>query len=374
MEKAAEKGYIETETTAPRGAAAEGLNTSGRSYISLRVHSVLAQFVTVIADGCDYPEETAHRSLVAKIIDGWARGEDVNLIGQPRDAAAQQRQPDAQRRFLEDFDVGYQRRQLRFVVDWIDEQYKEAPTAEKRQVLDALKSAAASRVEDLTDLVRGTSLDPALRHELNALGPLFCRLRPWQLKAGETETLDQQAKAFLADQQNHAALTALRDGLGVVMNRLQQQVRNHSFEDFKRLASALTLDERKVILVRYLGFPFWDRQIYPYLAFSGAGELRDIDIYRLSPNDADLLGRRTAIEKLKGAKAKHFGAFFSRPGRESDYLWGRLDAGDRLLDMLEMGTSGAKSLFEAIVAEEKAAGLVRSSILAEREAEIVKLP
>jgi predicted acylesterase/phospholipase RssA len=377
LEDAAEKGYVEKEKTEKReAAAAEGLDSTGRSYINLRVHSVLAQFVTVIAGGggCDYPEETAQRTLVAKIISQWALAQ--NLIGQPQDPAAFRQQHDAQRSFLEDFDVGYQRRQLRFVIDWINDQYTTdpAPTPAKRQTLDALKSAAADRVEDLTALVRGTSLDPDLRRELDSLGPLFCRLRPWDVRNGQMATLDRQAEAFLADARNAAALGALREKLGTVMNRTQQQVRDRSFEDFKRLAQHLTLDEQKEILVRYLGFPFWDRQIYPYVAFSGAGELRDVNIYRLSPNDAALLGRRTASQKLQGAKAAHFGAFFSRKGRESDYLWGRLDAGDRLLDMLGMGTDGARPLFEAILAEERAVGLVRQKILADREAEIAKLP
>ncbi|HYN22047.1 MAG TPA: patatin-like protein, partial [Thermoanaerobaculia bacterium] len=64
LEDAAEKGYVEKERTEKReAAAAEGLNATGRSYMSLRVHSVLAQFVTVTAGGggCDYPEETAQR-------------------------------------------------------------------------------------------------------------------------------------------------------------------------------------------------------------------------------------------------------------------------------------------------------------------------
>jgi predicted acylesterase/phospholipase RssA len=373
LETAAEKGFVEKESTEKREAAA-GLDATGRSYINLRVRSVLAQFVTVIAGsgGCDYPEETAHRYLVAKIIDGW--GLDQKLIGQQDDPEAQRAQAEAQRRFLEDFDIGYQRRQLRFVVDWINDQYKKNPPAAKRQILDALKSAAADRIEDLSDLVRGTSLDPDLRRELDALGPLFCGLRPWQLKDGRTEPLDRQAEVFLADPGHQAALAAIRGKLGVVMNRLQQQVRDRSFEDFKRLARDLTPDEQKEILVRYLGFPFWDRQIYPYIAFSSVGELRDIDIYRLSPNDATLLGRRTAAQKLIGAKAAHFGAFLSRPGRESDYLWGRLDAGDRLLDMLGFGPGGAKALFSAIVEEERAVGLIRPSILAARAAEIAKLP
>jgi len=251
------------------------------------------------------------------------------------------------------------------------------PPAAKRKILDDLISAGADRVEDLTQLVEGSSLNPDLRQQLAPLVPLFCRLRPWQLVGGETVALDRQAEIFLADPANQAALGSLRKGLGGVMNRLQQEVRDRSFADFKRLAQGLTLDEQKEILVRYLGFPFWDRQIYPYVAFSDAAEFGNIAIYRLSPNDASLLGRRTAKEKLVGAKAAHFGAFLSRPGREGDYLWGRLDAGDRLLDMLGMGSKGAKDLFNAIVEEErtlKPKPLIRPSILALRQAEIDKLP
>jgi predicted acylesterase/phospholipase RssA len=374
LEDAAERGVVEGAgaETNPTGAEPR-LDSTGHSYINLRVHSVLDQFVSVLSGpaGCNYPEDTAQRALVGKIILGWAAGQ--NLIGLQTDPAAQRAQRDQQRRFLEDFDVGYQRRQLRFVIDWTDEQYAKNPPPQKRRILDELKRAAADRAEELTGLVRGTSLD--LRRNLEGrIGPLFCRLRPWQLQDGQTVALDRQKEAFLADANNQKALAALRVELGQALNQQQQKVRDGSFEDFKRLAPELTPEERREILVRYLGFPFWDRQIYPYVAFSGLGELRGIDVYRLSPDDATLLGRRTARDKLVGARKAHFGAFLSRPGREADYLWGRLDAGDRLLALLGLGTGGAKELFKAIVAEEEAAGLVRSSILAERQAEIDRLP
>jgi len=376
LETAAEKGFVEQSSRQKReAAAAGGLDSPGRSYINLRVHSVLDQVVEVIAGsgGCNYPEETAQRILVAKIIEKWAGSQ--SLIGQKDDSAAQQAQLQDQRRFLEDFDVGYQRRQLRFVIDWINEQYKKSPPQAKRKILDALKAAAAEQVEALTDLVRGTAQDPDLRRELGRLEPLFCHLRPWQVKDGQTVPLDQQADAFLADSRNQAALASVRTELGKALNRLQQKVRDESFQSFKEWAPKLTPDERIEILVRYLGFPFWDRQIYPYVAFTDVGEMRDIDIYRLSPNDAVLLGRGTAADKLVGSKAAHFGAFLSREGRESDYLWGRLDAGDRLLDLLGMGKAGAKDLFTAIVTEERAVKpqpLVRESILKAREDDIKK--
>jgi len=41
-----------------------------------------------------------------------------------------------------------------------------------------------------------------------------------------------------------------------------------------------------------------------------------------------------AHKKLIGAEKGHFGAFLSRPGRERDYLWGRLDGAERFLGIL----------------------------------------
>jgi Protein of unknown function (DUF3376) len=38
--------------------------------------------------------------------------------------------------------------------------------------------------------------------------------------------------------------------------------------------------------------------------------------------------------KLKGVSFHHFSAFFRRDYRENDYLWGRLDAAERLIALL----------------------------------------
>ncbi|HWI02721.1 MAG TPA: DUF3376 domain-containing protein, partial [Acidimicrobiales bacterium] len=53
----------------------------------------------------------------------------------------------------------------------------------------------------------------------------------------------------------------------------------------------------------------------------------------------------------------HFGAFFDRAGREGDYLWGRLDAVERLVKLLldvrghppTLATTGAPSVVEPVV-------------------------
>ena len=405
MEKAAETGFVDQSvidqkqveqangqascfTQQPpskaRAAAAETLDAPGQSYINLRVQSVLQQFVEVLASPgvCDYPDESAHRVLLSLIIQGWAQDRSVDLVELPRDPLHPEAEPDPaaqrvrlanQRRFLEDFDIGYQRRQLRFVIDWINEQYLKEPTTQQRILLDELKTAASDRVANLTQLVLGTSDNPEVQKQLGALAPLLCQLHPWQLKNDRTVPLGDQAKAFLAASGNVQTLSTLREQLGQVLNALQQKERDASFAKFQELAPRLTVDERREILVRYLAFPFWDRQIYPYVAFSDVGEFRDIDIYRLSPDDATLLGNSSAAKKLAGSKLAHFGAFLTREGRESDYLWGRLDAGDRLLALLKLGSAGAKDLFDSILQEERAVQpkpLVRESILKARQTDI----
>ena len=131
-------------------------------------------------------------------------------------------------------------------------------------------------------------------------------------------------------------------------------------------------ERRWDLLVRYLGFPFWDVLLYPVQALSDVGERDSVEIVRLSPRDT----HRIPVEgdarhkKLIGAEKGHFGAFLSRKGREQDYLWGRLDGAERLLGILLDGVDEADAkrwydeAFGAILEEDeqavpKAVDLVR---------------
>jgi hypothetical protein len=355
--------------------ALEGANDlAARSYVSVRVHSVLDQLVTVIASerACNYPPDSAHRALVRKIVERWAM--ERELVGSPGKPGGDLQ---AQLAFLEEFDVGYLRRQLRFVVDWINIQYQgdeegHLPDAARRRQLDAVKAAAAREIDELTSFVDGAS--PELAGGLGKVQSLFGNLYPWKTVGALNESLDQQADAFVRDPQKLAALDALRSELGSQLRLLQQKVRRESFEAFKELTAGWDSADRREILVRYLGFPFWDQQIYPLLAFADIGEFDQVDVFRLSPDDATLLGNQPARDKLVGARKAHFGAFLSRQGREADYLWGRLDAGERLLKLLGLSNEVAKPLFTAILDEEQKAGHVRASILAARRKQVAALP
>src|SRR5690606_10826899 len=55
---------------------------------------------------------------------------------------------------------------------------------------------------------------------------------------------------------------------------------------------------------------------------------------RISPEDARTLARLEDPPQLRGTAFMHFGAFFSRAFRENDYLLGRLQSIDRIIDIV----------------------------------------
>ena len=62
----------------------------------------------------------------------------------------------------------------------------------------------------------------------------------------------------------------------------------------------------------------------------------------MSPHDSRLLAPLDAAEpKLKGIGTGHFAAFFKRRYRENDYLWGRLDAAERIVGLV-LGDAGPR--------------------------------
>ena len=118
------------------------------------------------------------------------------------------------------------------------------------------------------------------------------------------------------------------------------------------------------LLVRYLGFPFWDVLLYPIQALSDIGENDFVEIVRVSPRDAHRIPVPSLpgqTKKLVGAEGHHFGAFLSRKGREQDYLWGRLDGAERLIGILLAGADEADKArwcmeaFRAILGEDEQA-------------------
>jgi hypothetical protein len=104
------------------------------------------------------------------------------------------------------------------------------------------------------------------------------------------------------------------------------------------LASSMTDDMptalHREMLIYYIGFPFWDVWTFPISEWRAVEEHREVRIDRISPVDTGLLRNGAQAARLKGAEFKHFAGFLSRSRREHDYLWGRFDAAERLIDIV----------------------------------------
>ena len=104
--------------------------------------------------------------------------------------------------------------------------------------------------------------------------------------------------------------------------------------------AAMPKDDRRVLLLAYLGYPFYDIATLPLLQGEGFDEFDPIKIDRISPSDATAIRTGGAAAMLKGVEFNSFGAFFSRAYRENDYLWGRLHGADRLIDIVASSVTG----------------------------------
>jgi hypothetical protein len=92
--------------------------------------------------------------------------------------------------------------------------------------------------------------------------------------------------------------------------------------------------------------------LLPVVELSGVRHFSQIQAVRISPRDGD--PRLLPAKRLMGAATHHFGAFFTRKAREHDYLWGRLDGVEQLLDIVapDIERSWYRRAFEAVLDEE----------------------
>jgi patatin-related protein len=91
---------------------------------------------------------------------------------------------------------------------------------------------------------------------------------------------------------------------------------------------------RRLVLITYLGFPFYDTVTLPLLRGEGLTEFDPVKVDRISPDDATSIRKGGASATLRGVEFYNFGAFFSRSYRENDYLWGRLHGAERMIDLV----------------------------------------
>ena len=298
-----------------------------KSYFQLKVEAVVDQFGVDAAKICGYPQESNRADFVRQVVRAWARAK--NYIGHGADEQQQ-------RSFLRRFDIGYTRRRVRFVRNGLNALYKEcAEGRPSRADLDTAKGYLAGVEAGLAAIVDQGEIDRTTAAEIRSL------FDDVDLDLASRQ-LERSAAQFAQD--GAAGIDTIADQLGAFLQRERRELRRGLYREFNRQTAQWEPSRRLRVLSRYLCFPFWDALIYPYIRLSEVGELDPIEVVRMSPDDATLLGWGGPSDKLKGVGFAHFAAFFKRSYRENDYLWGRLDAAERLIAMLANRADGSELL------------------------------
>jgi len=303
-----------------------------QAYVRLKLASVRAfgaQLIVKLRGGL---AQSPLSRVVAEIIDAWALARGI--VYERADSAALEfrtagsEQYPAWVNYLLAFDVKYRQRRLHFLIEGQNRLYglldQERFKDLNPQVVDRLKREFYLRLDALR-----RREDPSYYSQ--ATRDLIVEIFPTVPTASEVKNLRFYATAFVAAHLNK--LDRLIEQLALEIDL------KASTRELDDLLAALDLrewhaDARREVLINYLGFPFWDVLALPVTGGREVGELNEILVDRISPQDVQTLKGFQGIESLRGIGFGHFAAFFSRAYRENDYLLGRLHAADRLIEIV----------------------------------------
>ena len=131
----------------------------------------------------------------------------------------------------------------------------------------------------------------------------------------------------------HQRIDRLKDGVSFPIGDFKS-ILVHS-DDLEAAMLAELLDENDPVILRYSQFNAIDAYLFPLEWVSGLREKDVINVYRISPGDAQRgFSARDPATKTAGDSLGHFSAFFKRTWRSNDIMWGRLDGVCELVETL----------------------------------------
>lgn len=301
-----------TKARAETGFAYEG-------YLRLKLASVIDEVADLVSSLCGHNPSRPERDQIKSLINGWA---DTSGIGS--NLATLNANPvngDSPKwvRFLLNFDAGYRQRRLRFAIRAVNQLYTRLGKDELQSVtandLDCLKAGLYDALDLMAPLNQTQiSIPAAIVDKIKVL-----------IKGAREEPKKGSKEIFDAVDQ---AIEALGKSL---------EFESHA-ERAEAILASLTKDMPPVVRVEvlqaYIGFAAWDVLTFSVTNWRDLDEFNEIRVDRVSPDDAQSLRPGGTAACLKGQHFNHFGAFFSRAYRENDYLWGRLHAAERLIDIV----------------------------------------
>jgi hypothetical protein len=244
------------------------------------------------------------------------------------------RRDNRQEVFLEQFDVTFRIRRLQFLIRRIN-RHEDDPSLDEgsQTALDDFKQQAYEFMERCYRLRRSEGISEDLVHEL----------------------VDACSRLPLSAEEALAMLGGLADALD--LEALDLELDQAFFRFLERLGSESL---REALIGDYLGFPVYDVLLLaPGSLEGGPDPLTPIRVERISPADASSLG--AVFSGLRCRKFMGFVGFFNRAYREHDYLWGRLNGAERIVDLLvnaapnviEDPMTFKRELFQTIIDRER---------------------
>jgi hypothetical protein len=322
----------------------------------------------MIADRLGFPDDSYPARFIETVASDWAI--NARLLNRIEAETRVTEDVAGQASFLADIDLDYQARRIQFVIAALNWWYRDIGKSgyPSRAELDGAKALLYTHLADLEALVLEIARDAA-RGALDRAFPA-----------------DEVRAA--AREQDRTYATRHQAGLDELRRIVGEAIRGHvsQMEEalYRELATRSARWDRSIVvdlLVRYLGFPFWDILVFPVQALQDVNERDHVEVGRVSPYDATLI-ESDGSRKLKGTGLGHFAAFFDRSFRENDYLWGRLDAAERLVGLLleDPNQPGAppdpaecQKIFAAIIEEERSSLTTITTRVEDLGARIAKL-
>lgn len=309
--------------------ARQQLGHAYASYVTLKLRTVTDRLATFITRALEYPPETGPDSFIHAVIGAWV--ESLGLL-QPGMQEAERLYD-----FLATYDLPYGERRLGFLIYGINKLYLDSTYSTDRAMRRRLDSAKRWTYDALQEL-RAVALPWGLVGLEPEPFQLFSwtQLQPW-LRGGQVPK--QFAEQHVGD------VSDLATAIGRYYDTSLEGFRERLWDGFAKETLGWPEEARRTLLIRFLGFPLWDAMLFP-ISSQGSQHFGTIMLHRISPQDSMLFPNR-----MRGVtRPDPLGVIPSRAARESDYLWGRLQASEQLLRLiaspdLEWSRKAAEAVF-----------------------------
>jgi len=318
-----------------------GAGFSYGGYARLKVRNTVAYLTSLIGDICEFGSGSTERRRLFTVLNSIAFQDKFDfatytgkleaqtqssLMGWIKGLVRKDENSDplpSWGYFLTRFDVKYQRRRLLFVIKDLNTYYSRHPDDARK--LDNLKRCLYDILENIGGCADPDTIPENIRKTLLSV---FCPVSRLDI--------DDDLPNNLLEKKLENHLSGLRSALDDLAEVLQLD--QYKFAADKIIAEQYAIDWEsdlaKNLAISYIGFSFWDVTTFSVMGSRELGEFNQIKINRISPKDKSILKEKSDTISLHGTAMAGFGAFFSREDRENDYLWGRLNGAERLIDLL----------------------------------------